>query len=29
MTITIPYKRPYVKIKYVKDVIEIMDKLGY
>ncbi|MDD4296451.1 MAG: reverse transcriptase domain-containing protein [Ruminiclostridium sp.] len=29
MTITIPYKRPYVKIKYVKDVIEFMDKLGY
>ncbi len=29
MVITIPYNRPYVKIKYVKDVIELMDKLGY
>lgn len=26
---TIPYKRPYVKEKYIKDIIELIDKLGY
>jgi hypothetical protein len=29
MIITIPYNKPYVKIKYVKDAIELLDKLGY
>jgi len=29
MIITIPYNKPYVKVKYLKDVIELLDKLGY
>ncbi|NSW92626.1 MAG: toxin HicA [Firmicutes bacterium] len=27
--ITIPYNKPYVKIKYIKDVIELLEKLDY
>jgi hypothetical protein len=29
MIITIPYKRPYVKTKYIKDVVELLERLGY
>lgn len=29
MTLTIPYKKPYVKVIYVKMVIKILEELGY
>lgn len=28
-TITIPYKRPYVKVIYVKKVIMVLEELGF
>ncbi|NPV42704.1 MAG: toxin HicA [Firmicutes bacterium] len=27
--ITIPYKRPYIKVVYVKKAIKILEELGY
>lgn len=27
--VTIPYKKPYIKVKYIKDVIELLEKLDY
>ncbi|MEG6566499.1 type II toxin-antitoxin system HicA family toxin [Thermoanaerobacterium saccharolyticum] len=29
LTITIPYKRPYIKVVYVKQIIKLLDILGY
>lgn len=29
ITLTIPYKRPYIKVVYVKKVIELLEELGY
>ena len=28
-TITIPYKRPYVKVIYIKKVIMVLEELGF
>ncbi len=28
-TITIPYKRPYVKVIYIKKAIKLLEELGY
>lgn len=28
-TLTVPYKRPYVKVVYVKRALEILERLGY
>ncbi len=29
VTVTIPYQRPYVKVVYVKKVVQILEELGY
>lgn len=29
LTITIPYKRPYIKVAYIKQVIKLLNILGY
>ena len=29
LIVTIPYNRPYVKTKYIKDVIDMLEKLDY
>lgn len=29
LIVTIPFKRPYVKSKYIKDAVKLLGKLGY